>query len=277
MSTIRAQLKRAETFLQEDAKLEAEILLAHVLQKPRSYLHAWPEDKLSVETIALFDSYVNRRVLQEPIAYIIGSREFWSLNLTVTADTLIPRPETELIIETVLSLYANHESLKIADLGTGSGAIALALGHERPTWKIVATDVSEHALLVAEKNARACNVDNVTFAQGSWCEALNVADFNVIVSNPPYIAENEWDSYAQGLAFEPKAALLSGQDGLDAIRIISSSARNHLLSGGCLVIEHGFKQAPLIREILQIDGYTKVQSVGDLLNYERVTLGYCFR
>lgn len=275
--TIRECLQQAKEKLSGcavDPFFEAQVLLAFVIQEPRSYLHAWPEKGLTDNQAEQFAAALARLCRQEPMAYVTGVREFWSLPFTVTPATLIPRPETETLVETVLNRAGGLKpALKVADLGTGSGAIALALAHERPAWQIYATDISESALQIASKNAQQLRIENVSFYQGSWCTALPRLGFDMIVSNPPYIAETEWPAYVKGLAFEPVSALVSGVDGLDAIRVISLSAKDYLNSDGYLLIEHGFLQGQAVRDLLMAEGYDSVCSVCDFSGQERVTLG----
>lgn len=254
--------------------LEAEVLLSYALNVSRSYLHTWPNRQLSCERYQRFVEYVDRRCHREPIAYITGQREFWSLNLTVTADTLIPRPETELLVEQVLAILGQgNANTKVADLGTGSGAIALALAVERPHWQICATDVSNNALAIAKQNANILSLANISFYQGHWCHALPDCLFDVIVSNPPYLTLDEWPSYQHELAFEPCHALIGGQDGLAAIRQIVGPAKNYLKSGGHVIVEHGFSQGAAVRNIFTQEGYAEIFSLRDLSSQERVTVG----
>lgn len=271
MTNIQQVLTTAK---QQISVIDAEILLAFTLNKPRSYLHAYPEQVLTQAQAQQFAEFTKRCLDGEPIAYITGVKEFWSLPLFVTRDTLIPRPETEMLVETVLEIFPSEANIKIADLGTGSGAISIALAHERPEWKIFAVDVSESALTIARKNAQQFALHNISFYRGNWCTALPCNDFDVIVSNPPYIAETEWETYAQGLKFEPKGALTSGEDGLNAIREISSMANQFLRTSGLLLLEHGFWQGQAVRDILQANGFHDVRSICDLSGHERVTLGY---
>lgn len=269
------EAKNQLVLIVDDPQLEAEILLAHVLEKPRSYLHAWPDSHLSHDQIEQFIKCLHRRCNKEPIAYITGVREFWSLDFLVTADTLIPRPETELLVESVLKIHENggETKVKLADLGTGSGAIGLAIAHECPSWKVYATDANQNALQIAKKNAQRLGLKNVYFYQGNWCTALPCDDFDVIVSNPPYIGEAEWERYAAGLEFEPKSALVSSSDGLDAIRTISHSVKFYLKPAGYVLIEHGFLQGAAVRKIFAASGYSKIHSVRDLSGQERITIG----
>lgn len=262
---------RQLTAVADQPSLEAEILLAFSLQQSRSYLRAYPESQLSNEQIQTFYEYVMRRFNAEPMAYILGKKEFWSLEFEVSPDTLIPRPETELLVELALKLVDQAQA-KIADLGTGSGAIALSLAHERPAWQIYATDISQEALEIARKNAQRFRLNQVSFYSGNWCTALPCEDFDLIVSNPPYIAETEWTHYAAQLSYEPRHALVSGEKGLLAIQEISQSAKCYLKQGGFLLIEHGFLQGRETRNIFANEGYGQIETVCDLAGHERVTI-----
>lgn len=253
--------------------LEAEVLLSHVLKKPRTYLRAWLDTSLSDDEFIQYADCLARRREREPIAYITGLREFWSLELMVTKDTLIPRPETEILVEEVLKLFADDSVIQLADLGTGSGAIALALAHERPEWQVTATDASESALLVASNNAQRLGITNISFCQGNWCTALPETRLDVIVSNPPYLGECEWAAYADGLAYEPRSALVSNIDGLDSIRTIICHAKRYLKPNGYVVLEHGYLQGAAVRKIFAASGYSQIHSVRDLAGQERVTIG----
>ena len=256
----------------DHAALDADILLAHTLNKPRSFLYTATTQNLTCDQLTQFKQFIDRRAKGEPVAYITGKKEFWSLTLSVTPITLIPRPETELIVEQALALFG-HSAAKVADLGTGSGAIALALASERNEWQLFATDRHEKILQVASKNAHDLGINNISFYEGSWCTALPCKDFDMVISNPPYIALTEWEDYAAGLAYEPSTALVSGQDGLDAIREISREARLYIKLGGYLLIEHGFSQGTAAREIFEQDGYENVRTIRDLAGNERVTIG----
>ena len=255
-------------------QLEAEILLSTLLKQTRAYLYAHADEVLSDDINAEFRAQVKRRCQLEPIAYITGTKEFWSIELNITPDVLIPRPETELLIEFVLNTFPSREdAMIVADLGTGSGAIALALGNERKNWKIHAVDISERALTIARKNAQTLSLTNVSFHLGNWCTALPSHSFDLLVSNPPYLSEGEWADYATGLQYEPITALLSGVDGLEAIRMIALQAKAKLKRNGMLVFEHGFRQGEKVREILHELGYQHIHSLRDLENRERVTYG----
>lgn len=257
----------------DSAKLDAEILLAFCLNKNRSWLFTWSDKELSPTELTDFDSLLQRRKTGEPVAYITGQREFWSLPLNITKDTLIPRPDTELMVEQILSLYPADSDITLADLGTGSGAIALALASERPNWKIMATDFSAAALDVARQNAQMLNLNNIEFKQGSWFEPLGDKTFDIITSNPPYIPEKDPHLKQGDVRFEPLSALSSGPDGLDDIRHICEQARQHLKHKGVLMIEHGFDQKAEIQEIFTVSGYINISQYHDLSNNPRMTSG----
>jgi release factor glutamine methyltransferase len=255
------------------ARLEAEILLAHALGVSRARLYARPEHEPDPAQREQFERLVDARLRGEPIAYLIGRREFWSLDLAVTRDVLIPRPETELLVELALERIPRDRAFRIADLGTGSGAIALAIARDRPLARVTATDASTAALDVARGNATRLGIGNVAFAEGDWYAAIGDAQFDVIVSNPPYIAANDAHLAQGDLRFEPASALASGDDGLDAIRLIVARAPGHLADRGALLLEHGFDQSARVRALLDAAGFENVSSVSDNNGHERVTLG----
>lgn len=279
MISIRQSLQAGKKLLTSKVShplLEVEILFAYALKKPRSYLYAHPDQMVSAAVTDYFFRLIERRSCKEPIAYLTGTAEFWSLELFVNAHTLIPRPETEQVVEQVLTLFPQNQEVKVVDLGTGCGAIALALCSECPKWQIYATDLSEEALVIAKKNANQLGLDKIIFKQGDWLLALQADPpilFDVIVSNPPYIAENEWSRYSQELAFEPRRALLAGEDGLRDIHIISQMAKNYLKSDGYLIVEHGFLQGQAVRDLFAKYGYANIASKYDLAGHERITLG----
>lgn len=255
-----------------DARLEVELLLSHVLDRSRAWLYAWPEHEVDGEQQAVFERLIEARAQGEPIAYLTGHREFWSLDLTVTPDVLIPRPETELLVELALARIPHDANVRVADLGTGSGAIALALAHERPLARVLATDASVAALAVARGNAARLDLRNVEFAAGDWCSALGDERFDVIVSNPPYIASGDEHLGRGDLRSEPMSALASGSDGLDAIRRIVAQAPAHLHAGGWLLLEHGWDQAARVRELLDTPAFRAVATERDDSGHERVTM-----
>lgn len=250
---------------------EAELLLAHALERPRSWLFAHDDARPDPAQRRRFDSLLARRAAGEPVAYLVGSRGFWRFDLVVTPATLIPRPETERLVELALERLPTGQALDIADLGTGSGAIALALAFERPTARVLATDASEAALEVACENAARLGLHNVRFARGDWCAALGNVCFDLIASNPPYIASGDPHLARGDLRHEPAAALASGADGLDAIRTIARDARAHLRPGGWLLLEHGCDQGPAVRAVLEQAGWCDAATATDLEQRDRVT------
>jgi release factor glutamine methyltransferase len=250
------------------ARLDAEVLLSALCGLGRAQILAFGERPVDALTAAMYQVGLERLSAGEPLAYITGIREFWSLPLVVTPDVLIPRPETELIVERCIALLtaAPHQ---VADLGTGSGAIALALARERPAWQIMASDLSSAALEVAAVNRQRLQLDNVQLHQGRWCAALPDLLLDAILSNPPYIAAG--DPALAALGHEPQAALVAGEQGFADLLEIADGARAHLLPGGLLLLEHGSTQAPRLREALVAMGYDRVASLRDLAGHERVT------
>jgi release factor glutamine methyltransferase len=253
--------------------VDAEWLLAHALGQPRAWLYAHARDIVDAAASERFATLVARRAVGEPVAYLTGSRGFWTFALQVTPDTLIPRPETELLVELALARLPQDRVLRIADLGTGSGAIALALAHERQCADVLATDASEASLAVARANAVALGVANIWFRRGDWCAALGDERFELIASNPPYIAADDPHLAEGDLRFEPDAALASGHDGLDAIRAIARDAPGHLVPDGWLLLEHGMEQGAAVRALLKAAGLVDITTGRDLENRERVTSG----
>lgn len=272
MSSVRGLLVDGACSLTgEDARIEAALLLAHALGVSRAWLIAHGHDEVDDECAAVFAALVARRASGEPIAYLTGTRGFHEIALRITPDVLIPRAETELLVELALQRIPRNAHCDVADLGTGSGAVALAIARERQRSRIVATDSSASALAIARENAQLLEITNVEFAHGDWCEALGNARFDLIVANPPYIAEND-PHLAQGdLRFEPRAALASGADGLDAIRIIVRDSRPHLRDGGWILFEHGHDQGEAARAQLTQHRYAEIFTARDLEKRERVT------
>lgn len=250
-------------------RLEAELLLAHALGVPRARLRSHPEDRPDDVSRARYRSLLERRASGEPLAYIVGEREFWSLPLAVSPAVLVPRPETELLVERALALHA-APSARVVDLGTGSGAIALALAHERPHWRMTATDLSQDALAVARANAARLGL-HVEFLHGSWFEPLAGRRFDLVLSNPPYVAADDPALLQPELRHEPAAALTPGPDALASLREIIAGAPAHLERGGWIVLEHGAEQAPLVARELVARGFRHVRSHRDLAGHERVT------
>lgn len=252
-------------------QLDAELLLMHVLKKTRAQLYANSNDPLLKSDEKKLDDLVIRRSRGEPMAYLLGNQAFWTMELMVTTDTLIPRPETECLVEWILTHYGHCDSLNIADLGTGSGAIAIALASEKPHWKITATDLSEEALAIAKQNVEKYGLKNISLYSGSWCDALPEKNYDLIASNPPYIAEK--DPHLKQLKFEPKNALVSGSDGLDAIRQITQQANLFLRPNGHLIIEHGYDQATLVANLFLEAGYNTIENHRDLSDIPRFVTG----
>jgi len=269
---------RELAFNSDTAHLDAAVLLSEVLQCSRAYLIAESGSFLKPEQELLYRQHITRRKQGEPLAYIVGHKEFWSLDLQVTPDTLIPRSETELLVELLLQLFpAKNQRQRVADLGTGSGAVALALAQERPSWEIFATDQSIAALRVATQNAANLGINNIQFCQGVWCQALPVLLFDALLSNPPYLTEQEWRVRPPELSFEPRSALVSGLDGLRDLQIIIASAKQYLSPEGYLLLEHGATQAGQVQAILMQAGYVEIVSYHDLAGMDRVTVGRCLK
>ena len=253
----------------DSARLDAELLLMFTLGKPRSHLFAHPEKALSQDESSRFAALIGRRQSSEPVAYITGEKEFWSLDLCVSPATLVPRPETEVLVEETLSIIPADAEMTILDLGTGSGAIAIAIASERPNCRIVATDLSTPALAVAANNARRHTLGNIDFRQGAWFDAVGDDVFDVVVSNPPYVASG--DPALEKLVCEPRGALVAGRDGLDDIRLIVAAAGKHLADGGSLLLEHGADQELAVAAILASAGWQDTVCLADLAGLPRVT------
>lgn len=255
----------------DSAKLDAQILLAFVLDKELSYLLTWPEKALTKQDKQQYLALLDRRISGEPIAYIVGVKEFWSLPFMVSPATLIPRPDTEILVELVLEQFADFDTLHCLDLGTGTGAIALALASEQPNWQIDAIDFSLDAVKLAQKNAQNLQLSHVNIFQSDWFSALNDRKFDVIVSNPPYIDKLD-ENLSQGdVRFEPESALVADEHGLGDIKHIAQQALKYLNSQGSLFFEHGFEQGEAVRNILTALGYHNAQTVRDFNGHERIT------
>ena len=256
----------------EVSRLDAELLLAHCLGKPRSHLYAWPEQQLDAAIASEFWLLRAQKLGGKPLAYITGEKAFWSLSLALDERVLVPRPETETLVEWALQL-ALPERARVSDWGTGSGAIALALASERPLWQILATDISTDSLALAAENAARLALVNLEFLHSDWDSALTDRTFELIVSNPPYIAEQDAHLNAAELRHEPRLALVSGVDGLDALRRIVPVAAQRLERAGWLLLEHGCNQAAAVRELLHNAGFSQVCSREDLAGHERISGG----
>lgn len=248
-------------------RLDAELLLGHVLNTDRSFLYAHSEQLLSSQDWQRYKVFIQRRLQNEPVAYLIGYKEFWSLKLEVTQETLIPRPETELLVQIALEKINKPRAI-IADLGVGSGAVAIALARERPNWTVYGTDFSPSALNVARRNSERHYLTNLILLETDWCLGLPLQNFDAIVSNPPYLSEN--DPHLTELQYEPKSALVAGEDGLNAIRTIIKNAKNYLTQGGWLLLEHGYNQEQAVINLLINEGYAAMNDFKDLLGFSRV-------
>lgn len=260
----------------ETPRLDAELLLAHVLKKDRVFLFTWPEHELSQAQLESFERAIARREAGEPVAHILGLREFWSLSLQVNNSTLIPRPDTELLVEAALQKLSPSPQ-RILDLGTGTGAIALALASERPDCEVVAVDKFPAAVQLAEANRAHLQLGNVTVLQSDWLASVTPVDFDLIVSNPPYIDEAD-EHLGQGdVRFEPKSALVAADNGLADIRAIVADTARLNQRPFWLLLEHGWKQAEAVREILSSVGFVDVETQQDLAGVDRVTGGYWSR
>ncbi len=255
-----------------DGSADVEVLLAAASGRSRAWLRAHDDAVAEAGWLPRFMDWLQRRAQGEPVAYLIGEREFWSLPLKVTPDVLIPRADTETLVEEVLRRLPQRTGARFADLGTGSGAVALAVARERPQAYVVASDASSAALAVARGNAERLGLSQVVFRLGDWYQALTGdARFDVIASNPPYIASSDRHLGEGDLRFEPVSALVSGRDGLDAIRELVAGAAGHLQPGGWLLLEHGFSQAPAVRALMQAAGLVDAASARDLGGHERVS------
>lgn len=259
----------------DSPRLDAELLLCHVLKKSRSFLLAWPEKELLVAQKADYEQLLQRRLLGEPVAHLIGSQAFWTIDLEVTADTLIPRPETETLVEQALEKLSQGV-YRVADLGTGTGAIALALASERPGWQVIGCDRVDAAVDLAERNRRQLNIPNASFVLGSWFEPLD-GTFDMIVSNPPYIDPDDPHLQQGDVRFEPLSALIADKQGMADIESIADIARDYLNDGGWLLFEHGYDQGEQARQVLELLGYVDVETIQDLGARDRVTLGCWLR
>lgn len=254
------------------AALDARILLAHVLGKPESFLYTWPEHEPTEAQARQFHEWLERRCAGTPVAYLTGRQGFYGHEFLVSPDTLIPRPDTELLVEATLSLLPEQEPIRVADLGTGTGAVAISLALARPQWAVLALDFSMAALDVAERNVQRLGATNVQLRQSHWYRDLP-GQYHALVSNPPYIEEGDVHLQQGDVRFEPRSALTAGPDGLDDILALASGAPEHLLPQGWLLLEHGHDQGAAVRAILQGNGFHAVATRQDLGGRDRVTLG----
>ncbi|KGP63113.1 SAM-dependent methyltransferase [Legionella norrlandica] len=277
MISISSALEEALQQLKEknpEARLEAEVLLCYVLHKSRAYLFAHPDALINHEQIDRYLQMIKQRSEGLPLAYITGQREFWSLPLKITTDVLIPRHETERLVELALELLPDKNHISVLDLGTGSGAIALALAKERPRWHIDACDFSKGALELARDNAKVLGIKNINFYHSNWFNEIPQKQYHAIVSNPPYIAEDDPHLKKGDLRFEPTSALVSSQDGLADLQYIIEHSCKYLLPNGLLLVEHGFEQKNAISSILKKLGYKNIHCWQDIQGHDRVSGGW---
>jgi release factor glutamine methyltransferase len=275
MNSVQSVLDTASTQLSayEQPRLEAEYILAYVLNKNRAFLRAFSETNLNEVQLTRFNDLLAKRILGVPFAYLIEQKTFWDITLKVTPDVLIPRPETELIVEQVLALYPHNEKIRLVDLGTGSGAIALAIANEKPAWSVVATDKSSAALAIATENRQSLKINNVRLLQSDWFSALAGQTFDVVVSNPPYIAHGCPHLEENVKTYEPTLALLACDEGMADIKQIVAQAVPFLSAQGWLMLEHGWQQAEKVQALFSQQGYEHIQTLNDLSGLQRVTLG----
>lgn len=271
--SFQQKLSEALCINADEAGIDVRLLLQRVLNVNYAWLISHAEHALSVDQMNTFNAFFERRLAGEPMAYILGQREFYGLNLKTTPATLIPRPDTEVLVESALAKIPTDISTNILDLGTGSGAIALAIASQRPLANITAVDFSDEALQVAQENAAFLNLNHVVFKQSSWFTGLGHRKFDLIVSNPPYIAKDDQHLQQGDLRFEPITALASGADGLDDIRVIVADASKHLNQNAWLMLEHGYDQADAVSKLLTDKGFSQVSHALDLAGIQRVTMG----
>jgi release factor glutamine methyltransferase len=275
-TTIARLLTDASTRLEnsDSARLDAEILLCDVMQIQRSQLYSYPQQGASQAQSTRFKSLIAQRRQGHPVAYLTGKKEFWSLELTINSHTLIPRPETESLVEIALQVIPKNASWNILDIGTGSGAIALSIACERPSCNILATDIDDHALQVANQNIARHGYNNIRCQRSDWYQDIPQQHFDLIVSNPPYIAQNDHHLAGDGIRHEPKQALVAGVDGMQAIKTILQQAGTYLADGACLLLEHGHNQRPVVTRTFAQNGFKHITTGKDLANIDRYTYGY---
>jgi len=280
MNSIRSTLLQAQAQLNSahqldaiDARFESQLLLQHALKVNRAWLIAHENDDIAANIQCEFDTLIQRRISGEPIAYILGQREFYGLNLAVTPATLIPRPDTEILVDIALKKIPANETAQILDLGTGTGAIALAIAQQRPQAQVTGVDASRPALEVAISNSQQLRIANLRFVLSDWFTELDHAQFDVIVSNPPYIEDADTHLHQGDLRFEPLSALASGADGLDDIRRIVDGCLIHLKPQGWLMFEHGYNQAEPVRELMAQTGLVNIETFKDFGGNDRVSIG----
>lgn len=273
---IRQALQQATTDLNKtspSASIDAQALLTFVLDCNTAHLAAWPEKDLNAEQTSAYLQLIQQRQQGMPVAHLTGTREFWSLNFLVNDSTLIPRPETETLVEFILEKFKHKKKLKFLDMGTGTGAIAISLAKEKSDWEIIGSDISEQAITLANNNKKQHQADNSTFIQSDWFNNVTDHDFDAIVSNPPYIANDDPHLLEGDVRFEPKSALTSGNTGMDDIEHLCNHAKNHLKINGWLIVEHGYNQKQLVADCFTDNGFTEIEQRQDLSGHNRMTAG----
>jgi len=273
MATVRELLRSADDLPGESARRDAEILLGHCLDRPRSWLYTWPEREVDAAGVARYHALLAERRRGVPVAYLTGVREFWSLPLRVDSHTLIPRPETETLVSWALELPLAHAALRVLDLGTGSGAIALALASERPGWQVQGVDRSEAAVAAATRNAASLGLQRVRFDRSDWYQALAGERFGLVVANPPYVSSDDPHLQQGDLRFEPRSALVAAGAGLADLDAIVAGAPAWLADDGWLLLEHGYRQGEAVRALLREAGFSGIETRRDLAGQERVSGG----
>ena len=273
MTTIAEALRWALDQLKENEQgyLESQILLAYVLKCDRVKLMAWPQERIASDQELHFQQLVQRRASHEPIAYLIGEKEFWSHRYIITSDVLVPRPETERLVEVVLEKLPAH-SMTVLDMGTGSGVIACTLALMRPSWHVFGLDLSERALEIAKINSQNLQIKNITFLQSDWFSNFKDEKLDAIISNPPYLRADD-PHLDKDLLFEPRGALVSGETGLEAFEKLIEESTHHLKPGGSLIFEHGYEQAQMVKNLLLKSGYCDICTFLDLSKHPRVSMG----
>lgn len=272
--TIQQALQQAKQQLTDaspSATLDAQVLLCHVLQCNSAHLLTWPDKVLEQQQITSFQNYISQRKTGLPVAHITGEREFWSLTFQTDNSTLIPRPETETLVEFILQKFTDIEPLKLLDLGTGSGAIAIAIAHEKPSWQIFASELSEDALALAKTNSKKNNTSNIHFINSDWFTDINETSFDIIVSNPPYIADDDEHLQHGDVRFEPLTALTAGATGMDDIEKICAQAKTFLNRNGWLIVEHGYHQQQTVKACFVKNGFKQIIQKNDLSGIPRLT------
>ncbi len=271
--TIQSCMRRAQELIHsESARLDVELLLAHVFDRDRTFLYTWPEKCLTEDQQLQFDALLSERLKGKPVAHLLGRREFWGLMFEVDASTLIPRPDTETLVEAALALELPVEA-QVIDLGTGTGAIAMALASEKPSWKILAVDQSAEAVALAQRNQHSLNLSNVTVIASDWFQTVENTGYHLIVSNPPYIDAKDPHLIEGDVRFEPLTALVAEDEGLADIRHILQKSKDYLLPQGWLLIEHGYRQGEAVHQLFSQFGYQHIKTLQDFGYNDRVTLG----